>query len=209
MSKHIEKYPGLYAGCKRLGVGYQVMYQRVRGGMTVEAALAIPVAKCGRKPGVKQGPRPRTYVTTVPPWKRPDWVRVPVKRREVRVPVEQREVRVPVEVRMPVKRREEPRKRYTPKKIEDTSPDHIRKLRARFCDEFIKTGELNQALMGQLKEYADECRTAKAHLARVSDEPPGQDRGREEGDARNDGRAIAHEVDRRTAERLVSFLRTP
>jgi hypothetical protein len=40
MSRHFEKYPGLYAGAKAAGIVYATALQRVKNGMTVEQALA-------------------------------------------------------------------------------------------------------------------------------------------------------------------------
>jgi hypothetical protein len=42
----------------------------------------------------------------------------------------------------------------------DTSPKWVRKLRAAYCDHFIKTGELDQEMAGKLRAYADACRQA-------------------------------------------------
>lgn len=48
-----EKYPGLYAGCKAAGVPYVTIYLRVKSGMSVEDALAMPIGKQGRKRGIE------------------------------------------------------------------------------------------------------------------------------------------------------------
>jgi hypothetical protein len=40
-----------------------------------------------------------------------------------------------------------------PDQAVDTSPPHIRKIRAAFCNEFIKTGNINTELQQQLKDY--------------------------------------------------------
>lgn len=62
MSKHIEKYPGLYAGAKAAGINYMTALQRVHRGSTVEQALSTPVNKCGRKPKVPLAEREARYL---------------------------------------------------------------------------------------------------------------------------------------------------
>lgn len=193
MSRHYQKYPGLYAGAKTHGVvSYQIAYIRVsKFGWSIERAISTPAGKCGRKPGVKQGPRPRTPVVLAPPWEKPGYVRVPVKRREVHKQI----------AKSPVihKRGAAP--------ANDTSPAHIRKLRAAFCDHFIKTGMLDASMTAQLTRYADECRAASKHLERVPAEPPPRDPvgAACAGDNR---RGYPVTVDELTADRVAAFLRT-
>ena len=43
----------------------------------------------------------------------------------------------------------------------------IAKIRAAFCAEFIKTGNINEVLLAQLKDYANECRAAKKYSGGV------------------------------------------
>lgn len=197
MSKHIQKYPGLYAGCKAAGVGYAVIYARVRKGMSVEAALAMPVAKCGRPRGVKHGPRAKALL----PWEQPGYVRAYHKKRVLTPSVD---LTPPIALTNPPVRK----KAYVPRRAEDTSPRYIRRIREAFCAEFIKTGELNQVLMRQLEEYAHAMRAPKVDPARVSDEPTAQDRGQEGSRFRNNRAGDAHSVDRQTARRIADFLRT-
>lgn len=157
MSKHIEKYPGLYARCKAGRVGYQVMYLRCRSGMTVDEALAMPVARCGRKPKI-----PRSDPVLVPRfiWDRSEWNAKAVTERKA-------VVRRPKKVRV--------RKQHIRRIIEsDTTPAYLRKIRAEFCNEFIKTGNLNSTLMAKLKGYADEVRRSNFNSARLAASPAAQ-----------------------------------
>lgn len=201
MSRHYQKYPGLYAGVKTHGVvSYQTAYIRVsKFGWSIERAISTPAGKPGRPRGVKQGPRPRTPVPTslreieavyeahwkkslVPPWERQGYVPSPVFKKR---PVIHRRGAAPAN---------------------DTSPAHIRKLRAAFCDHFIKTGDIDQAMQAQLTRYANECRAASKHLERVPDEPTSRDPS---GASRagDDSRGAHVPVDELTADRIADFLR--
>lgn len=177
MSKHKQKYPGLYERCKRARVGYQVMYMRCRAGMTVDEALALPVARPGRKPKI---PRPLPEPVRTFLWERPEWTaKAPAIRR----------------------------RRYTPR-ADDTSPDRIRRLRAAYCDKFIKTGVLDDGMAAQLRTYADEQRAAIKHSRRVPDEPVSQRYSGRSAGAGDDGRRDAQQIDGPTARRIADFLRS-
>jgi len=102
----------------------------------------------------------------------------------------------------------QPRKVYRPRLAEDTAPARIRALRATFCDEFVKTGELNQQLRAQLQEYADAVRTPQIDPRRISDEPTVKRRGRPRRVAQDDGRGNAHQISGAAAGRIADFLRS-
>jgi hypothetical protein len=83
-------------------------------------------------------------------WMRPDW------KKPEPVPA------VPT-TRLPVIRRlvdSVPKRRGNPHTAEDCSPLHVRKIRASLCDEFIKTGNLDQEKLAALQAYANKVRGA-------------------------------------------------
>lgn len=82
----------------------------------------------------------------------------------------------------------EPRKRkqYIPSR-NDSAPLRIQALRKAYCDEFIRTGNLNEALGAKLKDYANECRTTAKRAQRIPDEHADQRHGREDNRYRDDG----------------------
>jgi hypothetical protein len=193
MSNHFEKYPGLYSGAKAAGINYMTALQRVRGGMTVEQALAIPAGTRKRKSWKTQislTEREAKYLSAwtnksrLPIWERPaEWVATPPK----------------------------PPKLLRPTRIvtlNDAAPAHIQRIRAALCDGFVKTGDLDEGLLAQLKGYAHECRTAKKHLAGVPDEHASRRYGREATCVGDDGHRDATQIDPATAERITEFLRT-
>jgi hypothetical protein len=105
-------------------------------------------------------------------------------------------------------RRDRKTRKRAPNAAEDTSPDHIRELRAQFCDEFIKTGQINVSLQTQLKEYADACRAAPKHSQRVSTEHETHRYSRATAAPANDGSRDAHQISGSAARSIADFLRS-
>lgn len=62
----------------------------------------------------------------------------------------------------------------------------IQRLRAAYCDHFIKFGELDMAMAAQLKDYADANRTVTPHPQRVPDEHEAQRDSRQNRSAGDD-----------------------
>jgi len=193
MSKHVEKYPGLYAACKRTRVKYFTALKRVRDGMSVADALAMPVRRYGRLHPIPLTLAQREIAYTAR-WMdktrkqldealSPSWERANYRRAERKV-----------------------RKQITASR-DDTSPAHIRRLRAAYCEQFIRFGTLDKDMSKQLQDYAHECRSAKKHSQRVSNEPAAQCHDRENVGARNDSRGDANQIDRSVAGRIADFLR--
>ena len=160
MSKHVEKYPGLYYGREGgPGMQYVTALNRVRKGMSVADALAMPVRRYGHIRPIPLTVAQRQIAHTArlmdkiprqvaealnPP---PPWERVGYKRAEPHV--------IRKQIIAP---------------HNDTSPARIQKLRADYCAHFIKFGTLDEGMAKQLKGYAHECRTAPKHPQRVSHE---------------------------------------
>lgn len=144
MSKHKQKYPGLYAAAKANGISYITAYQRIRAGWSFERATTEPV----HVPKIK--PIPLT-----------------VEQREIaRTAAWLSNARQQIDETFGA-----PKKALTPVGViryPDKSSAYIRRIRAALCDEFIKTGNLNVELTAKLKDYADECRTAKSNPERIS-----------------------------------------
>ena len=86
------------------------------------------------------------------------------------------------------------RKRYSKRLVPDSAPPRIRALRAEYCMKFMR-GEADQKVLAKLQEYANECRTAKEHPARIPDEYAPRRYGREAVHGGNDkiGRASCRE----------------
>lgn len=76
MSRHVEKYPGLYSGARKAGVNYMTALARVKKGCTVEQALSLETREYRRKRSLLVKPTPMM------PWERPGYRTVgPVKAR--------------------------------------------------------------------------------------------------------------------------------
>jgi hypothetical protein len=95
---------------------------------------------------------------------------------------------------------------------EDHTPVRIQKLRAEYCDKFVATGVLDEALCTKLADYAEEVKNAKRssseHLVGISTEhaPVGSDR--REHDQGNLGDRGLDRIDEDAARRIAQFLRT-
>ncbi len=180
MSKHAEKYPGLYEGAKAVGMQYVTALARVRKGMSVADALAMPVRRYGRI-----RPIPLTLRETMYTARFMDKIH-----RQVAEALSPRVIR----------------KRYI-MQANDTSPAHIRRLRAAYCDHFIKFGTLDEGMSKQLKDYAHECRTAQKHSRRVPDEYAAHRDGPATGAISDNGRRVVKQIDDATARSVADFLR--
>lgn len=153
--KHIEKYPGLYAGCKAAGINYVNAYIRVRRGVSVADAIAAVVAFNARRNARRErklspAPTPPTAPRLFA-WERPEW------NAKARAEVHQR----------PVK----PSMRHIRRIAEDTAPAHIQRVRTAYCDEFIRTGVLNPELGAKLREYATQARKNRNEVTYAKTSP--------------------------------------
>lgn len=63
-------------------------------------------------------------------------------------------------------------KRRAHNAVDDTSPYHVRRMRAALCDEFIATGVMNADLMAQLRAYAESKREGRSDARRRSKNDP-------------------------------------
>jgi hypothetical protein len=178
MSKNAPKYPGLADAIKGTDIAYMTAYQRLNSGWSFERATTVPTHRAKPKIRKPRPPRPLFVQDRRPIWER--------SAEWVR----------------------KPRKQYIPHTAEDTSPPHIGRLRAAFCNDFIRTGVINTELQTRLKEYADECRAAKDHPKRVSAEhEPRRHCGRQTGVA--DNRAGGGtQTDAGAARALYDYLRS-
>lgn len=159
------KYPGLAAAIRASGSGvaYMTAYQRLLRGYSWEKAINTPTHVKRVRP-----PKKRREIISVHElkslfaWERPAWnAKARAERALAFAPVGRNP--------LAPKRGRKIRKRYIPK-ANDTSPDHIRKIRAEFCAEFVKTGNLNTTLMAKLKDYADECHRSHLNSQRLAAE---------------------------------------
>jgi len=89
----------------------------------------------------------------------------------------------------------------------DTSPLYIRKIRAAYCDGFIKTGVLDEGMAAKLRAYADECRAAKENSKRVPAEPKASHHSGRSESAGNNRAGSASQIDGEIAARIADFLR--
>ena len=156
----MSKHPELEGVVRAYGVSYACAYMRLENGWDLARAVNTPVHVRKPKPpgravvrtlGIseaeaiyearwKRAPSALTVLPPVLPWDRAGYTRAePVVRKPRMV-----------------------RKRHV-HTAEDTSPTRIRKIRAAFCEEFIRTGEINTALQQRLKDYANECRASAPH----------------------------------------------
>lgn len=79
--------------------------------------------------------------------------------------------------------------------VEDTSPEHIRVLRAKLCNDFIKTGNLDPDITAQLRNYADACKAIDRHPVELPAQSSTENYVRGRDDSRDDehgGGAEAH-----------------
>lgn len=192
---------GLTTGNLAPGVSYACAYGRMRIGWDFARAISEPpVKRAPRKSpqqrldeyaarraviAAKHAKRKAEGEALLFAWDRADWNRK-ARVDRVRAPVLD-EVPRPKWM-APIARPERPkpkRKRHI-NSAEDTSPDHIRQLRAALCAEFIKTGNLNDDITKQLKDYADACKQSAQHARRVSAEPAAQDSGQRRVSLRDD-----------------------
>lgn len=135
----------------------------------------------------KQLPNARTVLPPMP-WKRAGYVEATPKPATVRKRIA--------------------RKKYTPRIAEDTAPPSIRRLRTAYCDHFIKTGVLDEGMTVQLRKYADDCRTARSHSRRVSNEQKAHRYVREDTRDGDHGGGDAMQIDGAAAARIADFLRS-
>ena len=189
----MSKHPELQGVVRAMGVSYACAYMRLENGWDLPRAVNTPVHIPKPKP-VKQDrirykrmPEPLMADdrARMHAWQQPGWVHVPHKPRAPH----------------------KPRERYVPHTAEDKSPARIRRLRALLCDGFIKTGELDTAILTELKGYADECRASATHPDRVSPEHAARRYGRPRKDDGDHGRGNDHDTDAATARRVFQFLR--
>lgn len=176
----MTKYPELRAALDAADnvVAYMTAYMRLNAGWSMERATTTPTrAPKVRLPVVTHSKVARRTYQ----WERPEWKRIA--------------------------ERPTPRKRYTPRLIEDTSPLRIRKLRAAYCDEFIKTGVLNDEIAAQLRKYADEKRASAKHSVGVPPQHEDRHLSRAEETTGDNGAGGGHSVDERTAAILSDYLR--
>lgn len=192
----MSRYPQLDAarGTLAPGVSYACAYMRLEHGWSLERAISQPVHVPKPKPIKRAYTRKVKLIpgnlreSAAYVWDRPGWNRT--------VAGCQAEKKAPVV-----------RKRYV-RHAEDTSPAHIRRIRTAFCDQFIKFGTLDQGLMKQLKDYADERRAANKHLTRISDEHAASRHCPAAANAGDDRRRDADQIDAGAAKRISEFLRT-
>jgi hypothetical protein len=88
----------------------------------------------------------------------------------------------------------------------DTSPSHIRGIRAALCDEFVKTGNLNPEFLAKLKDYANEYRSAKSNSKRVQTEHASSRSNQSSGDVQNDSGGIGMPLDTGACGQAANFL---
>jgi hypothetical protein len=176
MSKHVQKFPGLYAGAKAAGISYTTAFLRVtKLGWSVERAISEP-------------PRKKTSTRTLED--RRAYYAATREAREAK-----RQTRIA-------------KRRNAHRVADDTSPPHIRVLRATLCNEFIKTGNINEAICAQLKDYANEHRSVKEHPTRVPDEPAVDGPRRSVQRVGDDSGRDDLQIDRSAAGRIGNFLRS-
>lgn len=106
-------------------------------------------------------------------WERADWNKKARKERPAVAPVLD-EVPRPKWMAPIARVAPEKRERYIPK-ANDTSPAHIRRLRAAYCEGFVKTGALDETLGAQLREFASASRKTNPDAKRVSPKHEAQD----------------------------------
>jgi hypothetical protein len=176
----MSKHPELNDVILAYGVSYACAYMRLEHGWSLERAVNTPVHK--RRAPLTKEERHALYEA------RRDRIAKQAERRD------QRYLPKP-----PKKPRGHP--------VQDTSPKTIKKIRAAFCNEFIKTGNINENLQQKLKEYANECRAANERPSGVSAEPTPRDRGRAAPNGRDDRRRTHAQVDDATAGRIANLLR--
>jgi hypothetical protein len=153
----------------------------------------------------KRKPDARTVLPPMMPWERPGYV-VTAKPRVVRQPIKPV---APVYAILKPKQKRVGRPQREEGDPNDTSPLYIRKIRAAFCAEFIKTGNINVELQQKLKRYANECRAASKHPPGISAELAPRRLGRAASDAGDDSRRDVHQTDDAIADRVAEFLRLP
>lgn len=192
MSKHFQKYPGLFAGAKAAGIRYETALMRVRHGWSIERAISTPVGKQGRTKEQQAATMAAwTLPVAAPPWERPGYASV-IPKAVIR--------RQAHEVR-------KARGRYSPP-VNDTSPPHIQKLRAAYCAQFIKFGTLDESIATKLREYAYECRSASRDLAGIPAEHAPRLRRRTPRDADDHGGRDDAQIGGETAQLIAEYLRT-
>jgi hypothetical protein len=184
----MSRYPELDVATRAEGISFACAYMRLEHGWDLARAISEPPRK--------RGPRKIRPIRLT----REQRATARLARRLERM---QQKVDNVIGSARPIRRR-----RRSPTHGEDTAPLYIQKIRAAFCAEFIRTGEINTELQNKLKEYADEQRSIREHSATVPAEPEA-DRylGRTPGMG-NHGPRGATETDRGAEELYRNFIQS-
>ena len=129
----------------------------------------------------------------------------PVGMRTGRKPHSPQQRRATAQLRASIKRERRAACR-TERHLPDHAPKYIQLARAEYCMKFMR-GEIDQKILTMLKDYANECRTTKKHLARVPDEHAPRRYGRETTTVRDNSSRDVDQIDEGAAENMGGFLR--
>jgi hypothetical protein len=162
----MSRFPELTKDKLSPGISYACAYLRLKLGWGIERAISEPpkvraprltyeqrLEKYAAKRAARHAKLIAAGQAKLYAWERADWNRA-CKKAVVVAP--QNGVRSHPRI-----------KQIRKHSIKSTSPARVQALVSAYCDQFIKTGELNPEIAAKLKEHADALRRPKCNSQRV------------------------------------------